>query len=89
MVLMSSQQQRIDAALDSQAKRVLQKAIEHKQMRKYFYNMLDATSEFLETESNRDVDTVGQYLEAARFAATQGRRYPVESLENWLNENTK
>lgn len=79
-----TQQQKIDAALDSQAKRVLQKAIEHELMRKHFYFTMDALSVYLDDERNRDTDTVEQFLEAAEFAKTQGRIYPTEELNNWL-----
>lgn len=79
-----TQQQKIDAALDSQAKRVLQKAIEHERMRKHFYFTMDALSVYLDDQRNRDTDTVEQFLEAAEFAKTQGRVYPTEELNNWL-----
>lgn len=66
----------------------LQNSVIFEAIKKHWFFAMDSLEIFLETEANRDPDTVSEFLDAARFAATQGRRYPVESLTEWLENET-
>lgn len=70
---------------DRKVRRELRKSVEIEETKKHFINLMKTMEVLLNDNVNlRNVDTVEEYIQAARHANTLGLNCATHELENWL-----